>query len=708
MFGDFTSSGSFAEIFWSPRDSIKVFTSAGSGQEGLKYVTVEGGKTAVFECKSQNQQTIPSGSLGLYPYSQDATASFASSTKIETIIPSVQHAFADTFDPCALLSVGVATAEDRMVFYNICSGICFTLQSSDYSRIVFKGANSELIAGAVSISMSKPESPSVTPVSQGAEKEIVLEAPDGGTFATDSRYYIMLRPGDFSKGFSMEFYSPNSQQPVVCTCSSFVSFKRGVFAFVSDVDNPEKLAAIRDASSLADLNGPANCYIISKAGTYKFPLVRGNDPDDALAGVSKVEVLWETDNTNRAVQVGSIISESRINGSYVFLHTPQTLKNGNALVAVYRGNDIVWSWHIWVLSDYDPEAEAQTLKGKLLPMMDRNLGALSNVQAQSLTNGLFYQWGRKDPFPGAVEVSVPGDTGAGSFMLTTASTRMRVHFKLNWNDNNQSITVTKSTEAVQKSNASATIWLYISNTNELVGLYPTGSDVYEITMDVESNWGFEIRSSASSTDRKYRWGGTGSAIKFGEPFALSNSNGAGDIIFSVIKTALSTDINSTVEYSIAHPDVYITSVNGCWLIDAVNSLWGITSKGSVETAVKSIYDPCPPGWKVPRARVMSGTLHVVEEEAWVGVHYNQSNQGVKLDTEGEEKAWYPNNGYISRDGILLMVGQYSCYWSCNPYAGGQAFAMQMSKDMAGNLTYNPLQYGKLTGEGHSVRCIKDN
>ena len=570
MFGDFTSSGSFAEILWSPRDSIKVFTSAGSGQEGLKYVTVEGGKTAVFECKSQNQQTIPSGSLGLYPYSQDATASFASSNKIETIIPSVQHAFADTFDPCALLSVGVATAEDRMVFYNICSGICFTLQSSDYSRIVFKGANSELIAGAVSISMSKPESPSVTPVSQGAEKEIVLEAPDGGTFATDSRYYIMLRPGDFSKGFSMEFYSPNSQQPVVCTCSSFVSFKRGVFAFVSDVDNPEKLAAIRDASSLADLNGPANCYIISKAGTYKFPLVRGNDPDDALAGVSKVEVLWETDNTNRAVQVGSIISEV---------------------------NDIIWSWHIWVLSDYDPDAEAQTLKGKLLPMMDRNLGALSSAQGQSLTNGLYYQWGRKDPFPGAFEVSVSGDTGAGTFISTTAGP---------------------------------------------------------------------------------------------------------------LKTALSTDINSTVEYSIAHPDVFITSVNGCWLIDAVNSLWGVTSKGSVETAVKSIYDPCPPGWKVPRARVMSGTLHVVEEEAWTNVPYNQSSLGVRLDTESTDKAWYPNNGYISRDGNILMVGQYSCYWSCSPYAGGQAFGMQMSKDMAGNLTYNPIQYGKLTGEGHSVRCIKDN
>ena len=105
---------------------------------------------------------------------------------------------------------------------------------------------------------------------------------------------------------------------------------------------------------------------------------------------------------------------------------------------------------------------------------------------------------------------------------------------------------------------------------------------------------------------------------------------------------------------------------------------------------------------------MSGTLHVVEEEAWTNVPYNQSSLGVRLDTESTEKAWYPNNGYISRDGNILMVGQYSCYWSCNPYAGGQAFALQMSKDMAGNLTYNPIQYGKLTGEGHSVRCIKDN
>lgn len=599
MFGDFTSSGSFAEIYWSPEDSIKVFSATGQGQQDYKYITAEGGKTAVFSRVIQEQQSaipISSGSLGLYPYHQDATANLASSI-IEASIPSVQRAYADTFDPSALLSAGVATAEDKMVFYNICSGICFTLQSSDYSRIVFKGANSESIAGAVSISMAKPDSPSVVPALQGAESQIVLEAPDGGTFAADSRYYIMLRPGDFTKGFSMEFYAPNSQQPVICTCSSFVSFKRGVFAFVSEVDNPDKLAAIRDASSLADSKGPANCYIISKAGTYKFPLVRGNDPDDALTGVSRVGILWETDNTNRAVQVGSIISEARINGSFVFLHTPQTLKNGNALVAAYRGNDIIWSWHIWVLSDYNPDANAQTLKGKLLPMMDRNLGALSRTQGQSLTNGLFYQWGRKDPFPGAVEVSVPGDTGAGTFISTTAGP---------------------------------------------------------------------------------------------------------------LKTALSTDINSTVEYSIAHPDVYITSVNGCWLIDAVNSLWGVTSKGSVETAVKSIYDPCPPGWKVPRARVMSGTLHVVEEEAWASVPYTQSSQGVRLETESGEKAWYPNNGYISRDGVLLMVGQYSCYWSCNPYAGGQAFGLQMSKDMAGNLTYNPIQYGKLTGEGHSVRCIKDN
>jgi hypothetical protein len=76
--------------------------------------------------------------------------------------------------------------------------------------------------------------------------------------------------------------------------------------------------------------------------------------------------------------------------------------SGNAVVKIYKAGDEtktpVWSYHIWVT---DPDAivpwENTNQPGYIF--MDRNLGATE--AANSLAGrGLFYQWGRKDPFPG--------------------------------------------------------------------------------------------------------------------------------------------------------------------------------------------------------------------------------------------------------------------------------------------------------------------
>ena len=58
------------------------------------------------------------------------------------------------------------------------------------------------------------------------------------------------------------------------------------------------------------VNGTANCYIVSKAGTYKFPLVKGNSTtkNDKISNAATAEVLWETDNTASAVNKGQSIS----------------------------------------------------------------------------------------------------------------------------------------------------------------------------------------------------------------------------------------------------------------------------------------------------------------------------------------------------------------------------------------------------------------
>ena len=103
----------------------------------------------------------------------------------------------------------------------------------------------------------------------------------------------------------------------------------------------------------------------------------------------------------------------------------------------------------------------------------------------------------------------------------------RLHYKLDWNA--KTVTVTESTERAQSSNSDAKIWLFIGN-DGCVGLYQTSTNVYEITYDTDTAWGFLVRTSTTTWDGGTKWGGNGKPISFGQPYALNNSTAA-DIIF---------------------------------------------------------------------------------------------------------------------------------------------------------------------------------
>ena len=145
--------------------------------------------------------------------------------------------------------------------------------------------------------------------------------------------------------------------------------------------------------------GTANCYIVYPVqGSYTFDLVKGNS-SEPVGEVSSVEVLWETYNNASVVKAGSVISSVILKGDQVQFEIPEDAVSGNALIAAKDANGtILWSWHIWVV-DYDPVQTQQTyISGAV--MMDRNLGALRSTPYDSTVNGMFYQWGRKDPLLG--------------------------------------------------------------------------------------------------------------------------------------------------------------------------------------------------------------------------------------------------------------------------------------------------------------------
>ena len=437
------------------------------------------------------------------------------------------------------------------------------------------GNSNEVLAGSLSISCSNSSLPVASSIS-GSSSRVSLVIPEGKSFEKNKTYYLLFRPDVFKNGFTISFKDASGAVLVKSECNSYVEFKRSVFASIKGIDIPDNVKKIRDGNLLSQ-NGTANCYIVSKAGSYKFPLSRAME-NDILSDITSVKVLWETDNTAGEQMEGSIITNVVTNKQYVYFDTPSTLKNGNALIAAYRNKEIVWSWHIWVCKDYDPLTSSQKYTGKSAAMMDRNLGALSSSSSSPLTKGLFYQWGRKDPFPGAVE-SYAENSNGGHLMKTTKGDKLTV----------------VSSESVE----------------------------------------------------------------------------------------------ATVDYSIAHPDTYITTAknNGDWLAKPNHDLW---------QQEKTMYDPCPAGWKVPAAYVLnSNKEHVIAQEAWSELNFRRVDgniHGVWLDSD---RAWYPNNGYISLAGKLLMVGQYSCYWSSSPNSLA-VYAMEMSQT-GSNLTFNPRCYCKVRG-----------
>ena len=159
-----------------------------------------------------------------------------------------------------------------------------------------------------------------------------------------------------------------------------------------------------DGKTYTDLSaaGTANCYLIQKAGDYKFRTVQGNT-DATVGNVKSVEVLWESFGTATAPNVGDLISSVSYRDGYVRFSTPATFAEGNALIAARNSKGIIlWSWHIWCASEGWKE---QVYYNDAGTMMDRNLGATSATPGEVGSLGLLYQWGRKDPFLNSSSVS---------------------------------------------------------------------------------------------------------------------------------------------------------------------------------------------------------------------------------------------------------------------------------------------------------------
>lgn len=140
----------------------------------------------------------------------------------------------------------------------------------------------------------------------------------------------------------------------------------------------------------------SNSLFVLPGRTAKIPALFANADGNIRVtdGTTySAEVLWQD-----AVGVISSVSLSGT-GKNSIINVTSGSNQGNAVIALKRGNEILWSWHTWV-TDYNPSVLSNQKQYNGVTFMDRNLGALVNYK-DNKGLGLIYQWGRKDPFPGA-------------------------------------------------------------------------------------------------------------------------------------------------------------------------------------------------------------------------------------------------------------------------------------------------------------------
>ena len=185
---------------------------------------------------------------------------------------------------------------------------------------------------------------------------------------------------------------------LIMSCSLVLLFaacdKDAVVNEQTDVSSPEL-----PTQKFIDLSAKAtaNCYVVSAPGLYSFKAsVRGNGIGDEAsagydpqisAGEMKADWLWTS--TDKLV---SDITYDKSTGRISFIAAKG---EGNVVIALMNANEVVWSWHIWMTD----EPQTMTYENGTT-FQDRNLGAIGLEQGSAEAYGLYYQWGRKDPFVG--------------------------------------------------------------------------------------------------------------------------------------------------------------------------------------------------------------------------------------------------------------------------------------------------------------------
>ena len=374
-------------------------------------------------------------------------------------------------------------------------------------------------------------------------------------------------------------------------------------------DNFGRSASAGTAVSLKEvvtLTERANCHLVAPGSLIRFDAShRGNSDEasDMLESVS-AELLWQ--------DVKGLINEVSFDAKTKTILVSVANLSGNAVVATRDAQgEINWSWHIWA-ADYNPKADALQVQNDVNAKMkwvymNRDLGATTDDWKTMDFMGLYYQWGRKDPFPR---------------LASHETFEARPVYDMDGNETRIDYAFVQTTDNLK--NAIQNPMTFYGNENNNVG------DWYTTTLTTHNN-----------------------------------------------------------------------------------ALWG----GSDDTHHKTIYDPCPAGWRIPENDYLSTGLQSILTycgyftqmvEAVDAEKYAKDYYVAQFSVSGYN--WYfPYAGRMSsQNGEINVADSFACYWTANHYKTASSYGAYYFTFNTFIGTGGKANTYEKRACGHSVRCVLDD
>lgn len=508
----------------------------------------------------------------------------------------------------------------------------FEAQEISKIRFVLSDENEKLTVSKGTLNIGTGE----INVEEGSNGVVLNVQPKVLLSAEPSTFYMLITPGHASKEYTV--YATINGKEIELAKRTINPKGISVSAKAElSLSQTEEVAKdiYEDLSSVET----ANTYLISKAGRYKFNAqLKGNGAiPDALSDVvasneiapKSALVLWyntlQTSNTWVDASPVDVSSVALGADGYVRFSTPETFVPGNAVIAVFAEEGVtydsitadenkcinnatlLWSWTIWAAEGYDPEATAVNADGKVF--MDRNIGAvISGLGATGSYEtagavGNYYQWGRKDPFPTISDYTNSQPCQNSNFMFGTPT-----------------YTPVKSLQ--------------------INGQSATG------TLDGQM-FGYRTK--------------TGGGLDSGNTWNLIARND--------ISSDKTTKNGVYVSYAVEHPYKYIINNGGTfggfntWINGddaSYKSLWGDAEHQ------KTLYDPCPAGWRVSSKDEAEKFLAVAVNATMAAnkVGYEYQGHYIPLtSSRGFDK------GLVGHVCYPAQVSIESNFWTSTPWSG---------------------------------------